>query len=230
MWMPGVLQSPTTAQGGYGIPNEGMRPDAVIMHTIEGWQSTMMSPSWTSNSYHFTIRQDGRKVQHVSIRTPAWHAGRVDSTPPTWKLWRPGVNPNTHTIGIAAEGRAGDSPTHLPAAWTVQQISSAIEILQWIHTVTGIQYTVDTLLGHSEVAVLSRSDPGPRWPKANVLNVLNPRPAFTVEHATQLYVYAMAIANGAAPWQYGAGRYTNIEYVSEDANSIRYNVTVTKGV
>lgn len=152
------------------------------MHTIEGWQSTMMSPSWTSNSYHFTIRQDGRIVQHVSIYTPAWHAGmdhRIDPAtgqprdpkPTWWPLFRD-ANPNTHTIGISAEGSAVGADG-LPYAWTEAQVQSTIRILKWIAEETGIKYETNrTFVRHSYLAPHRRKDPGERFPEDRVLAAL----------------------------------------------------------
>lgn len=168
-WMPDVVHAPSTAVGGPCIP------DSAIVHTIEGWQSTMMSPSWTINSYHFTLRhQDGRIVQHVPIDRQAWHSGNVES--PTWRRYRPGVNPNAHAVGISAEGRAHPGGMEsLPLAWSEPQVQGAIRVLAWVGRQRGITWDGDTLTEHSAVAVRSRRDPGPRWPKGRVLDALAPR-------------------------------------------------------
>jgi hypothetical protein len=174
-WMPGVQRADASGQGYPHIPAGTMKPDSAIMHTIEGWQHVMANPHWRRNSYQFTIRLDGLKMQHVSIYTPAWHSGNVDR--PTWKLYRPGVNPNDHTVAISAEGaaRADANPHGLPLAWTEPQIVSAIEILEWVRDETGIAFDEDTLTEHAQINTVTRTDPGPRWPKSRVLVALRPK-------------------------------------------------------
>jgi hypothetical protein len=170
-WQPDVAHVPSVAKGGYGLAEGQMQPNAAVVHTIEGWQHVMASPSWTSNSYHFTFRRgDGWTIQHVPIFTPAWHAGRLDANAqPTWALWRPGINVNSHTIGLSAEGTAKQSGSPLPLAWTEPQILSAIRTLRWVGNVAGIEWNTDTLTEHQKINPLSRQDPGPRWPKERVL-------------------------------------------------------------
>jgi LysM repeat protein len=199
-WMPGVEHAPTAAKGGYGIADGAMKPDSIIVHTIEGWQATMKSPA-TTNSYHLTFRQDGWTVQHVSIFTPAWHAGRVDNAPPTWPLYRPGVNPNTHTVGLSAEGAANPG-SPLPLAWTPEQVKSAMDAIAWIASQAGIVVSARTLGEHSSIAVLTRSDPGPRWPKADIIKALGaPSASASPNPATHTVVAGESL--GAIAARYG---------------------------
>lgn len=183
--MPGVEHRESVARGGYGIAEGAMRPDGALVHTIEGWQHVMARPDYKANSYHLTFRQDGWTIQHVSVFTPAWHAGRLDSAPPTWPLYRPGVNPNAHSVGLSAEGAASaaSNPNKLPLAWTPAQVDSAVRVLRWLGPTIGVTWDARTLSEHSQVAVLTRLDPGPRWPKAEVLRRLTEIGSLTPEQA-----------------------------------------------
>jgi N-acetyl-anhydromuramyl-L-alanine amidase AmpD len=174
-WAPFATKHETAACGGYGVAQGQMRPDSVVVHTMEGRITTLRTwaaqrPAVNKASYHFGLGLDGSIDQYVSIFTPAWHAGRVDAQPPTWPMYR-GVNPNSHSIGISAEGFAG---MQQPQAWTTAQCEAAVRLLLWIETEAGITLDARTLGEHSQIAVLSRSDPGTRWPKADILRALRP--------------------------------------------------------
>jgi hypothetical protein len=54
---------------------------------------------------------------------------------------------------------------------------------------TSINWNADTLTEHSEIAVTSRADPGPRWPKVRVLATLQP-PVPAPEHPALAHVRA----------------------------------------
>ncbi|MEK9736190.1 MAG: peptidoglycan recognition family protein [Candidatus Nanopelagicales bacterium] len=178
-WMPGVVHIPSKAVGGWH-PAGKMAPIACVVHVIEGWQATMADSDWVSNSYHATFGLDGKIIQHVSVFDSAWHAGRLDSTDPVWALWRGrGTNVNSYTVGISAEGSVDG--VEIPKAWTAVQVRSAIRFLKWLGQEAGITWNSDTLTEHSAIAVDSRRDPGPQWPKGDVLSSINEVDALTPE-------------------------------------------------
>ncbi len=173
--MPGVERVETAAQGGYGILPGTMVSSATVWHCMEGWLSTMRlwaaeplgadgSPHHAA-SYHFGLSLTGDIVQFVPIFTPAWHAGRLDAIPPTWSGHRESVNPNAHTIGVAAEGFYNS-----PDVWNDAQTMAAIRVQRWIAEETKVGLSADTVIGHREIAPVSRAnDPGPRWEKAKII-------------------------------------------------------------
>lgn len=173
--MPGVEQVETAAQGGYGIVPGTMAPSATVWHCMEGWLSTMrlwaaetLGPDGSPHhavSYHFGLSLSGDIVQFVPIFTPAWHAGRLDDVPPTWSGHRKDVNPNAHTIGVAAEGFY-----NAPDVWNDAQTTAAIRVQHWIAETTKVGLSVETVIGHREIAPVSRAnDPGPHWEKAKII-------------------------------------------------------------
>ncbi len=178
-WLPGAERVPTLAKGGYGVPEGAMVADTIVWHCIQGWMSTMKlwameDPVHNETSYHFVLPLEGGIVQFVDIFTPAWHAGRLDDTtqyPPTWKLWRPLVSPNSHTIAVAAEGLSDSGNV-----WNSAQMAAAGEVQRWIGEETGIRPTKETIIGHREIAPKSRAhDPGPRWSKAAIIEAAQKR-------------------------------------------------------
>jgi len=170
-WMPGVERAETGAQGGYGIASGKMQPTATVHHVIQGWLSTMRlwsseRPVHHQSSYHFVVGLDGSIVQFVPIFTPAWHAGRLDKTPPSWSGWRDdGTSVNAHTLSIAAEGFWDHRNT-----WNNSQVESTVEVQRWINEQTELEPSSDTIIGHRDIAPTSRqNDPGPRWPRDRII-------------------------------------------------------------
>ena len=188
-WMAGVEHIPTAAAGGYGN-NGQMIAEATVWHVMEGHQSTMIDwakqrPPLAKVSAHFTIGKQGRIVQHVSIRTPAWHAGRVES--PTWSGIQAGrINPNTYTIGIECEGFTGEP-------WPDAQRDAALRVMQWIADATATDPTRENQIGHYEITAVSRrNDPGPTWPIGWLLEQFEDRPELSppmvLDDAIRLYM------------------------------------------
>lgn len=164
-WMPGVERIETAAQGG------PIEPRGVMSHIMQGYQSTMIAwarqrPMRTTRSAHFTVGRDGRIVQHVSIRRQAWHAGRLDSTPPTWPLLPQGGNPNDYAVGIEHEGFSGQP-------WPWAQVEASIRVQRWLFEELGLEPSEDTVIGHYMTAPESRRhDPGSGWPRERILGAL----------------------------------------------------------
>lgn len=166
MWLPGADRAPTAAKGGYGVADGEMVPTATVWHVMQGHLSTMRlwaaeRPAHHEASYHFGLGLNGDVVQFVPIFTPAWHAGRLDNVYPTWPGYRPDMNPGGHTIGVAAEGFHDSSDV-----WNPVQLAAAVDIQRWIGDQTGMAPTVETVIGHREIAPVSRAnDPGSKWPQ-----------------------------------------------------------------
>lgn len=184
-WMPSAERAETAAQGDPAVV--AITPVATCYHVMEGWLSTMRlwaaeRPVHHEVSYHFGLGLDGMIVQFVPITAVAWHAGRLDwvdsagrlvkvgtpgarFVPPTWSGYRPSVNPNLYTIGVAAEGFSSSSNV-----WNPAQMRAAIEVQRWINEQTDMVSIETTVIGHNEIAPLSRPhDPGPRWSKAAII-------------------------------------------------------------
>lgn len=93
-------------------------------------------------SAHFLIRRDGRLLQFVSCHERAWHAGE--------SVWRGRQRCNDFSIGIELEGC--DELPFEEAQY--QQLLRLIEALS-------AAYPVDAVVGHSDIAPVRKTDPGP---------------------------------------------------------------------
>jgi hypothetical protein len=87
----------------------GSPPAAVVLHVLGGpveeIDKKFADPA-SALSAHYAVARDGRVHQYVEESDTAFHAGVVVS--PTWKLLKPGINPNFSTIGIVREGSAAE--------------------------------------------------------------------------------------------------------------------------
>jgi N-acetyl-anhydromuramyl-L-alanine amidase AmpD len=187
-WMPGVEHIPTPTYGYTDVSPGTMKPVAVVNHIMAGYQRTMISWAELGNgqvSAHFTIGRTGRIVQHVSVYDPAYHAGRLDRdgkdrpVQPTWPRYRPGSNPNKYTVGIEHEGFStvpnyGYDYLYDDAhPWPDEMIEASIDVHRWILGELGLQPNDLTVIGHNEIAPLSRAqDPGKQWPRRRLISAL----------------------------------------------------------
>ena len=96
-------------------------------------------------SSHFLIRRDGQLVQYVSCNDRAWHAGLSN--------WRGVSRCNDFAIGIELEGADNTPFTHAQ----YEQLTALSNALcqKYKH--------IDGVAGHSEIAPLRKTDPGPAF-------------------------------------------------------------------
>lgn len=106
-------------------------------------------------SAHFLIRRNGELIQFVSCQKRAWHAG-VSS-------WKGRSRCNDYSIGVELEG-CDELP--FEAAQYIQ-LADLISVLQ-------AHYPVETILGHSDIAPVRKTDPGPcfEWSKLSTFGSL----------------------------------------------------------
>ena len=211
-WMPGVRRIETSHFGYTDLPRGGMRPIAVVNHVAQGYVRTL--DDWARRgvnvSPHFGITRAGEVHQYVGIFDAGYHAGRLDpGHPPTWRRYRQGVNPNRYTIGIEFEGFSAvptygyDYVYEQARPWPEPMVEAGIDVHRWIFRQIDIEPSSDSVIGHSEIAPLSRAnDPGPCWPRARILEALGAgaarSPELSLAEALALVVEAYR-PQGAAP-------------------------------
>lgn len=105
---------PLLLSGNHASGRGGHRPEALVIHVMEGTMESTLS--WFRSpaskvSAHYGVSRAGEVVQYVRDEDTAWHAGRVLRPTAEMVLERPGVNPNLWTIGIEHEGGADQEPT-----------------------------------------------------------------------------------------------------------------------
>lgn len=125
----------------------GMRPDVIVVHIQEGTMAG--TDAWFRNpqskvSAHYGVGRDGSVVRWVHDLDTAWHAGRVQNPTAQIVKERPGLNPNTYTIGIECEGKA-DQET------TVLQLTALGELVRQLCFSLKIPATRKHVIGHREI-------------------------------------------------------------------------------
>jgi hypothetical protein len=111
---PMIHITPLLLSGNHASGRGGHRPEALVIHVMEGTMESTLS--WFRSpaskvSAHYGVSRAGEVVQYVRDEDTAWHAGRVLRPTAEMVLERPGVNPNLWTIGIEHEGGADQEPT-----------------------------------------------------------------------------------------------------------------------
>ncbi len=139
---PTVRQIPANS-GNYTV-RSGRTIDRVVIHTIEGSESSCIS--WFQNSAarvsaHYVVSHAGRITQMVADKNVAWHCG----------------NWNSRSIGIENEGFAGQN------RWTDAQYRALAELTRGICDRYGIAKDRTHIVGHKEVPGATHGDPGPSF-------------------------------------------------------------------
>jgi N-acetylmuramoyl-L-alanine amidase len=137
---PTLVGSPNRSKG-----RDGFKPEAVVVHIIEGTLAS--ADSWfrtpTSKvSAHYGIGRTGEVHQYVGEADTAYHAGRVYKS--TWTGLKPGVNPNLYTIGIEHEGRGASE-------WPDSMYESSARLIADICTRWSIPIDREHVVGHREI-------------------------------------------------------------------------------
>ena len=123
----------------------GFRPEAVVIHIIEG--TLAAADSWfqapeSAVSAHYGIGRTGEIHQYVGEADTAFHAGRVWKS--RWTSLKPQVNPNLYTIGIEHEGKGRSE-------WPDTMYESSAQLIADVCTRWSIPIDRDHVVGHREI-------------------------------------------------------------------------------
>lgn len=121
--------------------------DMIVVHVMEGTMAGTLA--WFRNpeaeaSAHYGISRSGEIVQYVRDADTAWHAGRVDRPTAPQVIERPGVNPNSYSIGIENEGTGKEPPTEA-------QVRANVELIRWLCSRYAIPISRRHIVGHREI-------------------------------------------------------------------------------
>jgi N-acetylmuramoyl-L-alanine amidase len=143
-------------------PNFGQRrdfpqPEMILLHytgmeTGQGAEDRLCSPE-SEVSSHYLVHEDGRIVQMVREQDRAWHAGK--------SFWKGVTDINSQSVGIEIVN-PGHALGYPP--FPRRQINAVIELCRGI--VGRLQIRPEMVLGHSDVAVGRKIDPGEKFPWA----------------------------------------------------------------
>ena len=106
-------------------------------------------------SAHFLVRRDGTLFQFVSCAHRAWHAG-VSS-------WNGRSRCNDFSIGIELEGTD-------EIAYTAAQYAMLARLVKALRR----RYSIETIVGHSDIAPGRKTDPGPAFDWARLHRLVGP--------------------------------------------------------
>ena len=134
---------------------KGHVPVAIVLHimqmTLPECDGRFCDPV-PKVSTHYGVGKDGTIHQWVDERDTAWGNGIVQT--PTWKLHRPGVNPNLRTISIEHEGESGEP-------WTEAMYAADVFLIRRAARRWNIPLDRDHLIGHCEIGGHKPFCPGP---------------------------------------------------------------------
>jgi N-acetylmuramoyl-L-alanine amidase len=123
---------------------KGFRPEAVVVHIMEG--TLAGTDSWFNDprskvSTHYGIGRNGQIHQYVGESDTAFHVGRRSN--PTWKRIK-SANPNLYTIGIEHEGKANSE-------WPDAMYQASAALIRDVCTRWSIPIDRDHVIGHREI-------------------------------------------------------------------------------
>ena len=155
----------------YSAGRKGYRPEAIVIHIMEGTLSG--TDSWFRNrdskvSAHYGVGVNGEVHRYVEESDTAWHAGRVDA--PHWTLIKPAgegryVNPNYYTIGIEHEGKADSD-------WTDAMYEASSQLVADISRRWSIPVDRLHVIGHREIFSL-KTCPGSKVDLDKIVKMAN---------------------------------------------------------
>lgn len=130
---------------------DGFLPELIVIHISAGSLTSMDNWFSTPNSQasaHYGVSLDGTKVnQYVQETKMAWTNGRVNN--PTFKLYKPGINPNKYTISIENEGQD-------LAAAPETQLVTLTALIKEVAARWNIPLDRDHIIGHFQVDAVNR--------------------------------------------------------------------------
>lgn len=124
---------------------KGYKPELFVLHimagTLEGTDSWFASPN-SKVSAHFGIGKSGEIHQYVDTLKSAWANGIVNI--PSFKLYKPNINPNLYTLSIECEGYdLKDAPE--------TQLNAITELLRYLGDIYDIPLDRDHIIGHYQI-------------------------------------------------------------------------------
>lgn len=122
------------------------KPEIVVLHIMAG--TLLGTDDWFSRpisqvSAQYGVGKTGEIHRYVQEANQAWHAGVVLN--PSFKLYKPGVNPNAYSIGIEHEGN------DLFIEGTTAQLAASAALIADICKRWNIPIDRDHIIGHYQV-------------------------------------------------------------------------------
>lgn len=137
----------------FAVGRKGYKPEIIVLHVMDG--SLTGTDSWFANpasqvSSHYGVGFNGEVHQYVKEEDTAWTQGKVDR--PSFKLYKPGVNPNAYCLSIEHEGQ-DLSVIH------EAQINATVELIQAMAKKWSIPIDRDHIIGHYQIGAYKPNCP-----------------------------------------------------------------------
>ena len=121
----------------------GMKRESDALNRLIGIQSEV--------SCHYLIKNNGEIIKIVPDLYIAWHAGK--------SLWKNYKSLNQNSIGIEITNPGHE---HGYKKFTQKQITSLLKLSKFL--IKKYKISPKNILGHSDIAVLRKKDPGEKFP------------------------------------------------------------------
>ena len=121
----------------------GMKSESDALNRLIGIQSEV--------SCHYLIKNNGEIIKIVPDLYIAWHAGK--------SLWKNYKSLNQNSIGIEITNPGHE---HGYKKFTQKQITSLLKLSKFL--IKKYKISPKNILGHSDIAVLRKKDPGEKFP------------------------------------------------------------------
>jgi N-acetylmuramoyl-L-alanine amidase len=137
-----IIQKPCP---NFRVGRNGYKPEIITIHIMAG--SLAGTDSWFASptsqvSSHYGVGLKGEVHQYVKDEDQAWTQGYVNN--PTFKLYKPGVNPNAYCLSIEHEGFDLSNGTEA-------QLNASAELIRTLAARHNIPIDRDHIIGHYEI-------------------------------------------------------------------------------
>ena len=127
----------------------GYRPEAIVVHVVE------TDLAETARSFHYGIADNGEIQQYVEDEATAFHLGKIARS--RWDLFKPGVDANYYTIGIAYTS-ASNQP------WSDKAYQANTDLIARIAQRWNLPVDRNHVVGHYEISGLDAAGVDPTDP------------------------------------------------------------------
>lgn len=137
-----VVQKPTPH---FRVGRDAYHPEVIVIHIMDG--TLAGTDSWFASSQsqvsaHYGVGKKGEIHQYVKEADTAWANGRV--LKPTFKLYKPNVNPNLYSVSIEHEGTA-------TSLWSDEMKNTSAKLIAEIAERWNIPIDRDHVIGHYQI-------------------------------------------------------------------------------
>lgn len=141
----------------FKVGRSGYKPEIIVLHIMAG--SLPATDSWFASpasevSSHYGVGLNGEVHQYVKEEDQAWTQGYHQGA--TFKLHKPGINPNLYCLSIEHEGQDLSFATET-------QLNATVELIRAMAARWAIPIDRDHVIGHYEIDPIRK----PNCPSVN---------------------------------------------------------------